>query len=102
MEDNVVSSEAPLTIVLFRLGKDKPLVDTRTRAAHSIDKSMPVQMKHIKISPSAIAVKTGLNAPNTYNNKQNPSPAFTKKWRVLVVRDLSVHRHDDHRGKELL
>ena len=95
MEDNVVFSEAPLMVMLCRPGKDRALADKKMRAAKSLNESMPVQMVYIKTSPSAVTIKARLKALDKHRHYNNQSPAFDEKRRVLVGRDLSVHRQDD-------
>ena len=95
MEDNVVFAEAPLMVMLCRPGKDKALTDKKTRAAKSLNESMPVQNVYIKTSPSAVTVKARLNASDKHRAFNNDTPEFNEKRRILVGRDLSVHRHDD-------
>ena len=95
MEDNVLFSEAPLMIMLCRPGKDKPLADKEIRAAQNLDESMPVQKVYLKTYPSAVTIKARLNALDKHRYRNNDSPEFDEKRRLLVGRDLSVRRNDD-------
>ena len=81
--------------MLCRPGKDKSLADKKMRAAQSLDESMSVQMVYIKTSPSAVTIKARLKALEKHRHYSNQSCAFDEKRRILVGRDLSVHRHDD-------
>ena len=95
MEDNVVVSDAPLMVMLCRPRKDQPLADKKIRAAKDIDMVMPIQKVYIKTFPSDVTVKARLKALDKHRYRNNKSPEFDEKRRVLIGRDLSVQRHDD-------
>ena len=99
MEDNVLFSEAPLMVMLYRPGKDKALADKKTRAAQSLDESMPVQKVYLKTYRSTVTIKARLNALDKHRYRNNDSPEFDEKRRILVGRDLSVHRRARRKGK---
>ena len=62
MEDNVLSSHAPLMILLRRPSAGHNLRNKKMPAAESVDEIMPVQQVYVKTFPSAVTVKARLKA----------------------------------------
>ncbi len=62
MEDNVLSSHAPLMILLRLPSAGHNLRNKKMPAAESVDEIMPVQQVYVKTFPSAVTVKARLKA----------------------------------------